>query len=157
MGVPLIRIPAVNLRRLHPIRFFDDHGQVRELPYLRLRVSIVIGKNAPGNASEVHRLLPAILDTGAPITTFPKRSWELFASEISRVQLAEDRPLTGAIGGHRFGYFLGRVWVGAIDLWGRRLPAVPVLAQFREDEIPEDEPQPPILLGLWVRSLRVVR
>jgi hypothetical protein len=147
--VPLIRIPAVNLRRQNPIRFFDDQGQVRDLPLLRLRVSIFIGKQTSGSAAAAHRLVPAILDTGAPITTFPKRSWQLFASEISRVQLAEDRALTGAIGGRRFGYFLGRVWVGAVDLWGRRLPAVPVLAQFREDDIPEEEPQPPILLGLW--------
>ena len=39
--------------------------------------------------------------------------------------------------------------MSVFDPFGRRLPAVPVLAQFREDDIPLAELQPPILLGLW--------
>ncbi len=134
--MPVIRIPAVNLRLSNPIRFIDEDGRVRELPHLRLRMSIVVGKVPPADSGTVGRLMPAILDTGAPITVFPKRCWRLFASEVRRMQLADDRPLTNAIAGRRFEYFLGRIWVGAVDLWGRRMPPSPVIAQFREDEIP---------------------
>jgi hypothetical protein len=126
--VALIRIPVVNVRQQNPIRFFDEQGQLRELPHLRLRLFILLGKEAP---------LPAILDTGATISVFPRRVWQRHPAEINRVRVPEGTLLRGASGGRRYGYFLGRVWVGAIDLWGRRLPAVPVLAQFREDDIPQ--------------------
>jgi len=63
----MVRIPAVNLRRKNPIRYLDGDGQVRELPQLRLRVSIRVGKPQAADASNAGHLLPAILDTGAPI------------------------------------------------------------------------------------------
>jgi hypothetical protein len=147
--VPQIRIPVVKLREKNPIQFFDGDGKVRELLHLRLRVSIFIGKLNQPNAPESSERVPAILDTGAPISIFPKRTWQLFAPDIQRITLVDARALTGAAGGRHYGYFLGRVWVGAVDLSERRLPAVSVLAHFREDDIPENEPQPPTLLGLW--------
>jgi hypothetical protein len=149
MRVALIRLPVANLRRHNPIRFFDERGQVRELPHLRLRVSILVGKDPPNPSADDRRSFPAVLDTGAPISIFPKNAWQMVLPEISRVRLVEERVLTGAAAGRRYSYFLGRVLLGAIDLWERRLRAVSVLAQFREDDTPKGEPSPPILLGLW--------
>ncbi len=147
--MPHIRIPTLKVQQQNPIRFFDEVGQVRELLQLRLRLSIFIGKLNFPKSPVIHQRFPAILDTGAPISVFPQETWRNFATEIQRVPLVEDRALTGAAGGRRYGYFLGRVWVGAGDMWDRRLPPVSVLAQFREDDIPAGEPQPPTLLGLW--------
>jgi hypothetical protein len=147
--VPQIRIPSVKVQQRSLIRFFDDTGKVRELLNLRLLVSIYIGKTNAPKSLAIERRFSAVLDTGAPISVFPKATWRNFASEIKRVPLVEERVLSSAAGGRRFNYILGRVWVGAVDLWDRQLPPIPVLAQFREDDIPEGEPQPPTLLGLW--------
>jgi len=80
---------------------------------------------------------------------FPKHAWVTFANQIVRLRPAADGLPIGRAGGRQFAFFLGRTWVGCTDPFGRHLPAVPVLAQFREDDIPAGEPLPPMLLGLW--------
>jgi hypothetical protein len=151
--VAAVRIPAVNEPRQNPIRYFDEAGQLKELPLLRLRTDILIGTE-PARSAEDRRLqIPAIIDTGAPITVFPKRVWQRFESAISPVGVAGEQPLVGSAGGRRFTYFLGRVSLAVADLFGRRLRATAVMAQFREDDIPEGEPRAGVLLGLWAGIL----
>ncbi|HEX5269535.1 MAG TPA: hypothetical protein VFW33_03560 [Gemmataceae bacterium] len=82
------------------------------------------------------------------MSVFPKRVWQEFEPAITRLRAADERPLVGSVGGRHFTYFLGRLPVAVTDLFNRRLRAVPVLAQFREDDIPEGEPRAPVLLGL---------
>ncbi|HKI34706.1 MAG TPA: hypothetical protein VKA46_22810 [Gemmataceae bacterium] len=144
----VIRIPVVNEPRQNPIRYFDETGQLHELPLLRLRADILIGTDPARSAEDRRPQFPAILDTGAPLSVFPKRVWQRFEPAITRLRVADERPLAGSAGGRRFTYFLGRVSVAVTDLFGRRLRAVPVLAQFREDDIPEGEPRAAVPLGL---------
>jgi hypothetical protein len=146
--VAVIRIPVVKEPRRTPIRYFDEAGQLHELPLLRLRADILIGADPARSAEDRRPQFPAILDTGAPVTVIPKRVWQRFEPSITRLRVADERPLTGSAGGRRFTYFLGRVSMGVADLFGRRLRAVPVLAQFREDDIPEGEPRAAVLLGV---------
>jgi len=148
--VPVIRIPTDNVAegdRL--IRYQDEQGRERTVPLLRLQVNVLIGRDPTRGSPDERKPRRAILDTGAPLTVFPKHRWQSFADEIVRLPLVGDQNPIGRAGGRQFSYFLGRVWVGAVDPFERRLPAVPVLAQFREDDIPAGEPLPPILLGLW--------
>jgi hypothetical protein len=144
-----------------PRRFVDEAGVAQDLLRLRLRARILIGRD-PDNAPDDRRQsLDGIVDTGAPLTVFPRHVWDdrlsRFSSHITRLQFDPDemaqrppdqRTPTSVVAGRRFPYFLGRVHLGAFDLEGRRMPAVPVLAMFREDVVPRGEPPPPILLGL---------
>jgi hypothetical protein len=148
--VPVIRIPTTNVAeggRL--IRFRDEQGRERTVPLLRLHLDVLVGRDPTRNSPDERRPRRTILDTGAPLTIFPKDLWQSFADEIVRLPFVGEQGQIGRAGGRQFSYFLGRVWVGVTDPFDRRLPAVPVLAQFREDAIPAGEPLPPILLGLW--------
>ncbi len=133
----------------NPVRLLDPQGGEQTVPLLRLLMTVAFGKDPPSTAADKRIQFAAILDTGAPLTVIPKRFWQRFSSEITRLQVVSGPPLIARVGGRQFSYFYGRVWMSAFDLFGRRLPAVPVLAQFREDDIPPGEPQPPILLGVW--------
>jgi hypothetical protein len=146
--VAVIRIPVVNEPRHTPIRYFDETGRLHELPLLRLRADILIGTDPARPSDDRRPQFPAIVDTGAPVTVFPKRVWERFQPAITRFRGADERPFSGSAGGRHFTYFVGRVSVAVADLFGRRLRAVPVLAQFREDDIPEGQPRAAVLLGL---------
>jgi hypothetical protein len=147
-SVAIIRVPAVNEPPHSPIRYFDETRQLRELPLLRWRVDILIGADPARSFEDRRAQFSAILDTGAPVSVFPKHVWRQFEAAITRFRVADERPLVGSAGDRRFTYFLGRVWVAVTDLFDRRLPAVPVLAQFREDDIPPGESRAAILLGL---------
>ena len=145
-----IRLRAGYLLPFAPvIRFIDEQGQERVVPLLQLHAGIRIGKQRVPSAGKPRRILNAILDTGAPLTIFPKPYWQEFASQIVRLPLVGNQPTIGRVGGRTFTYFLGRVWVSAFDTFGRELPPVPVVAQFREDDIPPGQQVPQILLGLW--------
>ncbi len=144
-----IRIRTENVAREHRlVQFRDEQGRERTLPLLRLRLAVHIGKDSPSPRTR-RQARKAILDTGAPLSVFPKHQWQRFASEIVRLPFVGERTPVGRVGGREFSYFLGRVWVSCTDPFERHLPAVPVLAQFREDDIPAGEPLPPILLGLY--------
>ena len=82
------------------------------------------------------------------MSVFPRHAWQPFEPAITHLRAAAEQQLVGTVGGRRFPYFIGRVPVAVTDLFGRRLRAVPVLALFREDKIPEGEPQASVLLGL---------
>src|SRR5262249_32799721 len=108
-------------------------------------------------ATDRRRSFPAIVDTGAMVSIFPRHVWTEFEPEITRLEIdpaeLEARPFDkrtplGVILGRKYPYLLGRIWLGAYDLEGRRMPATRVLAMFREDDIPPTEPQPPVVLGL---------
>jgi hypothetical protein len=133
----------------NPLRLRDEKGREQTVPLLRLLMTVAFGKDPLSMAADERQKFAAILDTGAPLTVIPKRVWQDFPSEIARLQVVGRPPPVARVGGRQFPYFFGRVWMSAFDLFGHRLPAVPVLAQFREDDIPPEEPQPPILLGLW--------
>jgi hypothetical protein len=165
-----LEVRDVTTANTFPQGFLAPSGQVGTLPRLRLRTSILIGPDPPLRAEDSgprhdqttdHRIVfPALLDTGACLTSFPRPIWEDedFAPQITWLDFDPDevsrrlperrRPVRVALGQH-FRYRLGRVWVAAFDRTGRRMPAVEVLAEFWEDIPPPDQPQPPILLGLY--------
>ena len=162
-----IRIPVTSILAsgLFPRTFLDECGQVQLIPWLRLSLTILVGHDPePGlTAPRLDRNgdprlhFPAILDTGAPITVFPRKVWELVEPDITRLRWnpeeMEQQPVawrtpTATVGGSTFPYFLGHVWVEARDIWGRSLPAVRVLTMFREDLTPPGQMTPNILLGL---------
>jgi hypothetical protein len=148
--MPFIRLQTKGSSAVgRAIRFLDEQNREQVVPLLRLRAAILIGKDPPASSPDRRPDYSAVLDTGSPLTVFPKWAWREFASQVVRLQLVGEQAPVGRAGGRQFRYFLGRVWVGAFDPFDRRLPAVPVLAQFREDDIPAGEPRPPILLGLW--------
>jgi hypothetical protein len=166
----LIRLPTVDIStsRSFPRQFLDERGQRQFLRRLRLLTQILIGldpdeTNSDSSptydpATDRRLAFEAIIDTGAPFTVFPRHLWQFFEPMIVRLKLDPDelaerpegqRTPMGLLSGRHYPYFLGWVWVGAFDDWGRRMPAVPVLAQFREDQPLPTEPQPPLLLGFW--------
>jgi len=148
--VPFLRIRTENVARADRlIRFRDEQGREQTVPLVRLHLAITIGRDSARVSADEGKPRTAMLDTGAPLTVFPKHHWQGSARQIDRLPLVGGGTPTGRAGGRRFSYFLGRVWVGAADPFGRRLPSVPVLAQFREDDPAPGEPLPPILLGLW--------
>jgi hypothetical protein len=133
----------------NPLRLRDEQGRVQTVPLLRLSMGVAFGKDPPSRSPDERIQFPAVLNTGAPLTVIPKYYWRDFPSEISRLQIVSGPTPVASVGGRQFSYFFGRVWMSGFDPFGHRLSAVPVLAQFREDDIPPSEPQPPILLGLW--------
>jgi hypothetical protein len=166
----LICMRTVDVRSANsfPQGFIDEQGEFQLLPRLRLVCDILVGKEpqAPGPAGRARydpttdrrQNFPALLDTGAPLTVFPRHAWEAFEDQITWLRLNPDevaarppdqRTPTTSVFGSRFPYRLGRVWIGAFDREGRLLPAVPVIAQFRDDVVQPGQPLPLLLLGLW--------
>src|SRR5262249_10195880 len=149
MDMAVIRLPAERTGSGdQSIRILDEDGREQIIPLLRLRVSISVGRERGPRAGPDRPKYNALIDTGSPLTVIPKHTWQEFASEVIRRPLVGTRAPVGRAGGRQFTSFLGRIWVSAPDAFGRRLPAVPVLAQSREDDIPAGERLPPILLGL---------
>jgi hypothetical protein len=150
IGMAVLRLQTVPFGRPeNPLCLRDEQGREQTVPLLRLLMSVSFGKDPPVRTPDERKQYRAILDTGAPLTVIPKRIWQDFPSEITRLQVVSGPRLVASVGGRQFPFFFGRVWMSGFDPFGHRLPAVPVLAQFREDEIPLTEPQAPILLGLW--------
>jgi hypothetical protein len=163
-----VAIIRLRVERSHsaqlPSGYFDEKGRVRELLWLRLRTTVLIGRDpafyppnvvANYDSSRDSRLSlrAAIIDTGAYTALFPMNVWTRFDREITWLNLAcyesdgtikSVETATGTVGGGHYEYRLGRVWLGAVDLWRRRLPAVPLIARFRQDD-PEDST---VLIGM---------
>jgi hypothetical protein len=168
--VPGVQLRVDDLRSdsTFPQWFIDENGSVKPLRRLRLFCDVLIGRDPPTDpagpfvydpASDPRLRYPALLDTGAWLTIFPRRVWAEFEEQFTWLQLAPEelagRPADqhsprSAVLGHSFSYRLGRVWVGAYDWERRRLPAARVLAMFQEEDLPATEPRP--ILGLWAAS-----
>jgi hypothetical protein len=116
----------------------DRSGTVARFPTYRLFILLAIpprdysGEPLPDLRDVVR--LPAILDTGAPLSIFPFPIWNLFADRIRWLdQPPAATPRRVSILGGTFGYRLGRVKVGAIDPERRWLPPTTLAAFFLDD------------------------
>lgn len=123
----------------------ESLGTTSIIPFLRLFVLLRIGCQA-------RRIVDGIIDTGAPLTVFPRLTWKRFAKDIEWLALPPEKfarswltNLRGRTGG-RSACRIGRVFVEAFDVEGglRFLPGGVILAQFEEIETTEDR----IILGL---------
>src|SRR5260221_7962376 len=125
-----IRIPVTRIiqETFFPLTYLDENGIVQSIPWLRLRLNAVIGRDSLATAfgsrydpmSDDRPTFTAILDTGAPLTVFPRPVWEQFESQITRLSWNPDemagrppgsRIATASVGGVAFPFFLGQVWV----------------------------------------------
>jgi hypothetical protein len=170
LAIIRLHTQRLDTRQFFPRTYLDEKGEVQPLLRLRLVTYPLLGPDpAEGEKDQRGPELPALVDTGATVSTFPRHVWEQFEPQITRFRLnpaevaarpPDQRVPRSTALGRAFDYFLGGIWVAAIDLEGRRMPAIRVVAQFREDRIPENERQPPILLGVSLGILegrRLVR
>jgi hypothetical protein len=143
--VARIRVYVRQSQRTAPETVVDASGTSIVLPFLRLFVLLRIGKRA-------HQLADGIIDTGAPLSVFPRLTWKRFAADIDWLTLPRERlshswvaNLRGRTGG-KSRCRIGRVFVEAFDVESgcRFLPGTFILAQFEEEETIEDR----IILGL---------
>lgn len=161
--MPVIRLDLadVTANNTYPQSFRTPQGVLQRLPRLRLRTQIRMGSDPVPWDSEVNPtrpFFPALVDTGAWISVFPRSVWERFATEITWLDLNPDEvsarsaeqqaPTLGGMTGGGAPYRLGCVPVAARDLWRRSLPAIPVTAAFRLD-VPSGSEGTVIVLGLW--------
>jgi hypothetical protein len=109
------------------------------VPFLRIFTLMRVG-------FQTRQVAQSIIDTGAPLTVFPRKTWQQFASEIEWLSLAATpvnvswlTNLRGRTGG-RSPCRIGRVWVEAFDLERpqRFLPGMPIIAQFEEKVFPDE-------------------
>jgi hypothetical protein len=162
LAIIRLQLRQINSAAAFPKTFINEDGKVAHLQRLRLMSQILIGPDPAkdhkdADTNDRRRSFPAVLDTGAMISIFPRHIWEEFEPQITRLSLNPDEvdarpparrtPMCNLLG-RRFPYFLGRIWVGAYDLENRRMPSARILAMFREDVIGSRESQPPIVLGL---------
>jgi len=98
------------------------------------------------------RLVDGIIDTGAPLTVFPRLTWKHFARDIEWLELPPEKlssywvgNLRGRTGGTSR-CRIGRVFLEAFDVESgcRFLPVTSILAQFEEDETTDDR----VIMGL---------
>ena len=117
----MIRVPLVV--KAKPRRFDVGGGSVVVTPVVRLICTLVVGADRRG--------FDAWVDTGAPISSFPQRTWRRFAHEIEWLGDPAGPPLAATIGGVGYPFRLGRVPVAVVSADMRAvLPAVPVTAMF---------------------------
>ena len=116
----------------------DRSGTLPRLPTYRLFILLAIPpRDYPGEPLPDLRnviRLPAILDTGAPLSIFPFMIWNVFADRIRWLgQPPVAAPRRVSILGGLFGYRLGRVRVGAVDPERRWLAPATLTALFLDD------------------------
>ncbi len=130
--------------------FIERDGHILPLHEFRLTTRIRLGM-PPGRGVPDRRsaMKEAIVDTGAPISIFPRSVWLGFANEIEKLSLlglGSESPVI-ALGGSRFPFRLGRIVITVYDGESRYLSATPILALFVDE--PLGSRPPPVLLGLW--------
>jgi hypothetical protein len=140
-----IRVYIRQSQRTSPETVFDAKQTPIALPFLRLFVLLRIGRLA-------RQLADGIIDTGAPLSVFPRLTWKSFASEIDWLTLPPQRysrswvaNLSGRTGGTSR-CRIGRVFLEAYDVESgcHFLPGAFILAQFEEDETIDNR----VILGL---------
>ncbi len=119
-----------------PFAFVESpSGRVRFWDAIRIRMNLVIC-SGPG-LGEGRPVLPAILDTGSPLTVFGDTIWPTFPpGTIEFVEAAPGAmPLQFAVAGARCPFRLAHISLGVQDDERPigRLGAQRVLAQFAED------------------------
>jgi hypothetical protein len=109
------------------------------IPFLRLFAMMRIGH-------EARVVAESILDTGAPLTVFPRKMWRQFESEIEWLPLSKAQTtnswltnLRGRTGG-RSDCRIGRVFVELFDLERPQhfLRFVRIVAQFELTDFPDE-------------------
>jgi hypothetical protein len=140
-----IRVYVQQSLRTDPETVVDASGSTIVIPFLRVFTLLRIGRRTP-------QIFDGIIDTGAPLSVFPRLSWKHFASEVEWLMIPPERlssswlaNLRGRTGG-RSRCRIGRVFAQVFDLEKGRhcLPSVPILAHFEEVVTDEDR----IILGL---------
>lgn len=140
-----IRVYVQESLRTAPATVVEASGTSIVLPFLRLFVLLRIGRRK-------RRIADGIIDTGAPLSVFPRLTWKHFAAEIEWLTIPPERllrswaaNLRGWTGG-KSQCRIGRVFLEAFD--GEKghhvLPGTRILAQFEEEETLEDR----VILGL---------
>lgn len=124
----------------------DQAGTERKIPFLRVFGIVRIG--LPGRA-----VTETVIDTGAPLTVFPRAVWRRFERHVEWIRLNPNRGeaswlcnLRGRTGGSSK-CRVGRVLVQPCNLERppRVLPATPVLGQFEEEDAGDDR----VITGLY--------
>lgn len=91
---------------------------------LYLQLSAVSPDQRPGwtpdDILDPRRRFPAVVDTGASMTSLPHHLWRRFEADTRWLARVDDVPIR--FGGETYPYRLGRVLLAAIDLDGRWLP-----------------------------------
>lgn len=108
---------------------------VHRIPAFRVLATLLIGQDPPPGLPDDREEVQAIVDTGAPISVFPRVWWEPYRSMIQFLNPAmgpvgAPLPTATVAGGVGIPYQLGRLWMGVVDADERRLRAVPIVAQF---------------------------
>lgn len=133
---------------------------VRYLPWYRLMVRLFV-EPAAGEVAENELAFDVIVDTGAPLTTFPFEMWDRFRDHIRWLDQppredADDTdellPWQVSVGGGTWGFRLGRVRLGLTDGESRVIPAVVTTCMFLEPAPPGPGPRPPRQAVLGLRT-----
>ena len=134
--------------RLYSFDFIDPGPPptIRRIPGLRLCAQVLIGPDPAPPAPELRFPIEAIIDTGAAVSVIPHRFWSRLPAGQCQRLLPAGLPAGEAhrrsnVLGRAYTYQFGRLHVGVIDSEGRRLRAVPVIAQLIEEpDHPLDRP-----------------
>lgn len=123
----------------------DNSGGSIVLPFLRVYSVIRIGLRS-------RQVADCVIDTGAPLSVFPRQTWETIADEIEWLNLPSGRAkeswvvnLRGRTGGQSK-CRIGRIFAELFDLERPQqfLPGDNIIAQFEEQRFPDDR----IIIGL---------
>lgn len=149
--MPRVRLDVRRITAHPPQSYIERDGSVHALRLYQLTTRIEIGRiSQRGMPDQRTTVLDAVVDTGAPLSSFPRNIWSIFEQQIEWLELhdAGTSPVGPfvSIAGHRYPFRLGRIVVTVADFEGRRLTPAPILALFL-DEPPGVRP-PPVLLGL---------
>jgi hypothetical protein len=161
--VPRIRLRIEEETLKTPCRFRDPNEDpvtgVQVFPFLRLATLARVDPSPTSDPGITPFLpLPAMIDTGAPISAIETETWEALENKglLQRLHFERRQTLSAAIGGRAARYQLGRLWISLLDLQPPRrppgtppaieLPTVPVIVQLlldRDCKLPL-----PFVLGL---------
>lgn len=100
--------------------------------------SLLIGPDPVGKSPDARQPILAILDTGAAISIFPHSVWADFPRTVYQILNPAELPAgrvhpRGQLLAQEYTYDFARLAVGVADGVGRRLRAVPVVAQFMHE------------------------
>lgn len=132
----------------------------RYLPWYRLMARLFVEPIA-GEVLENDIAFDAIVDTGAPLTTFPFEVWHDFRDHIrwhdqppreDVDDAGEPLPWQVSVGGGTWGFRLGRVRLGLTDGESRVTPAVVTTCLFLDAVPPNPGPRPPRQAVLGLRT-----
>lgn len=127
----IVRLQVLSFSATAPPRIFvDEAGGQHQLSRLRLRTGVVCVP--PNSAHSLPRgdLIPAIIDTGAPITIIPYNVWTSLAALVHFP--AARQSVQGFVGGSAYDAWIGSIWLVAVDREDRYMPPIRVIAHFQQ-------------------------